>query len=139
MQHNTLVLSVPLSHTCIYRYVHMHVFGRNKKCHTHCDFSICHINVISTFIASNTTKKTKSAAIANLTKSFVPMSDNTYYCTPLMWEHNGCFEQADCRTAVYCSGPVHGKCQGSSNKSHHSWLISILEWPGPREHGEQMC
>lgn len=117
----------------------MHVFGRREiKCHTHSNFRIFHISVKSTFIAGNTTKQNKSAARANLTKSFVPMTGNTYYWAPLMSEHNGCFEQAHCKMAVCCSGPVHGRCQGSSNKSHHLWLISILEWPGPKEHGEQM-
>lgn len=131
MQHNALLLPVPLLHTSIHRCDHMHVFGWHNKSHTYCDFSICHISVTSTFSASSTTKQSKSASIANLTKSFVPMSDNTYYCAPLMWECNGCFEQADCRMAICCSEPLHRKCQESSNKSHHSWLISILGWPGP--------
>lgn len=92
----------------------------------------CHI-IASTFIARVTTKTVTTNSSSHKSKSLARMTDNTCYCVLVMAEHNRGFALADCSVSLCCSGQMREGSGGSSNKSHHSRLISILNSPKPGE------
>ncbi len=104
--------------------------GRNDKCHNLYDYGLCRI-ITSTFIAHATTKTVTTNSSTHKSKSLARMTDNTCYCVAVMVEHNGGFALADCSVSLCCSGQTREGSGWSSNKSHHSRLISILNSPKP--------
>lgn len=104
--------------------------GGNDKCHSLYDYGLCHV-IASTFIARVTTKTITTDSSSHKSKSLARMTDNTCYCVAVMAEHNRGFALADCSVSLCCSGQLRKGSGGSSNKSHHSRLISILNSPKP--------
>lgn len=96
------------------------------KCHHSLyGYSVCHI-ITSTFIARVTTKTVTTNSSTHKSKSLACMTDNTRYCVAVMAGHNGGFAPVDCSVSLCCSGQAREGSGGSSNKSHHSRLISIM-------------